>query len=150
MKLFSSALFILSTITAVSANAHACPPHKSTVAEQRASFNAFVQKFYIDKNVEAAFLGHVDPSYIQHNPNALSGRQNAIDFLSVGIKTANFTILNKGFVDDRGWVHARLDVPASQPIAVVDLFRFDGSCVMEHWDVLQERPINPVNPLAMW
>lgn len=43
-----------------------------------------------------------------------------------------------------------MESPGAKPKAVVDLFRMDGTCVMEHWDVIQERPENPKNPLAMW
>jgi len=148
MKLFSSALSFLSIIAA--ARAATCPPVSSTPEEQLASFNAFVQKFYYDKNVKAAFLDHVDVNYIQHNPNALSGRQTAIDTLSPVIGQFKITLLNKGFVDNRGWVHYRMDIGGSQPQAILDLFRFNGSCIMEHWDVAQARPTNPKNPLAMW
>jgi len=148
MKLFSSALAILSIITA--ATAANCPPHKATLKEKRAAYEDFVQKFYIEKNVEAAFVNHMDENYIQHNPNALSGRQSAIDFLVPLFKTVNITLLNKGFYEDRGWVHFRQDEPGKQPEAIVDVLRFNGSCIVEHWDVIQERPLNATNPLAMW
>ncbi len=31
------------------------------------------------------------------------------------------------------------------PSAVVDLYRFEGSCIVEHWDVKQERQANDTN-----
>jgi hypothetical protein len=65
-------------ITAVAAASNCGPSRNVTDVEQGAIFNEFVQKFYFDKNVSAAFLDHVDESYIQHNPYALSGRQRAM------------------------------------------------------------------------
>lgn len=53
----------------------------------------------------------------------------------------------------KGWVHYRMDiagVPADQFFAVLDLFRMNGTCIEEHWDVAQQRPINATNPLALF
>ena len=35
--------------------------------------------------------------------------------------------------------------PADAGLAVVDIFRTDGTAILEHWDVLMEVPANPVN-----
>ncbi|GME66204.1 hypothetical protein GTA08_BOTSDO11583 [Neofusicoccum parvum] len=129
-----------------------CPPRAASTAEQRAIFGEFVQKFLVEKNATRALLDHAAEDYIQHNPFFLSGRQVAIDALSGFPSSAvNYTIINRGFDADRGWVHYRLDTAgAPEPSAVVDIFRLEGTCIREHWDVIQQRPANATNPIAMW
>jgi predicted SnoaL-like aldol condensation-catalyzing enzyme len=40
--------------------------------------------------------------------------------------------------------------PGDPGLAVVDIFRLEGEEIVEHWDVLQEVPANPVNPNGMF
>ncbi|KAH8650774.1 hypothetical protein BGZ61DRAFT_375473 [Ilyonectria robusta] len=129
-----------------------CPPCHVTPSQQRAIFVEFIQKLYIDRNATRALLDHVPEDYIQHNPFSLSGRDNSIKSLSfVSPDTVNFTISRVGLDDNLAFLHARLDtVGAERPSTVVDLFRFNGSCIQEHWDVIQEVPENATNPLHMW
>lgn len=131
-----------------------CPPRPATPEEQRAILGEFMQAFYEERNATKALLNHVSEDYIQHNPNALSGRQNTLDVLApfLSPSTVNNTILNKGLDNNIAFIHYRMDlaIPGQQPTAVVDVFRFDGTCIMEHWDVAQQRPVNATNPLAMW
>jgi len=37
-----------------------------------------------------------------------------------------------------------------EPIALADIYRMDGTCIVEHWDVTQARPANATNPIAMF
>jgi predicted SnoaL-like aldol condensation-catalyzing enzyme len=142
---------LLPTLLLLSAsNAAFCPPNASDAASQTSIFATFVKRFYVDKSVRTAFMDHVSESYIQHNPSALSGRQVAIDALSGIVPSVKYTIMHQGVVNGTGYVHYRMDYSGSSPTAVVDVFRFDGGCIMEHWDVAQARPNNPTNPLAMW
>ncbi|KAH7036827.1 hypothetical protein B0J12DRAFT_703346 [Macrophomina phaseolina] len=129
-----------------------CPPRRATVAEQRAIFAEFVQKFLVEQNATRALLDHVSEDYIQHNPFFPSGRQVVLDaFTSFPVGATNATILNQAFDANRGFVHYRQDTAgAAEPSAIVDLYRFEGTCIMEHWDVIQERPANATNPLAMF
>ncbi|KAK7723632.1 hypothetical protein SLS57_004446 [Botryosphaeria dothidea] len=138
--------------TAPSSGAPYCPPRAATPAEQKAIFAEFVQKFLVQQNATKALLDHVSEDYIQHNPFFPSGRQVVLDaFASIPPGATNSSIINQGFDADRGWVHYRQDqAGAPQPSAVVDIYRFEGTCIREHWDVIQQRPANATNPLAMW
>jgi predicted SnoaL-like aldol condensation-catalyzing enzyme len=141
-----------------------CPSRPVSPATQAAIFLAFFQKFYIAKNVTNAFLDHVSPSYIQHNPYALDGRDAAIAVLSPFIPAVTFdfpTLFNRAFealLDEHGrpngtakaFVHYKMDIPGVPPQAVVDVFRMEGSCVIEHWDVGEARPADGINPNALW
>lgn len=130
-----------------------CPPRIATIEEQRAAFTNFINLIYKPGgNVTEAYLTYVAEDYIQHNPNILSGRQNAIDAVSAFVDAgATFDIINIAFADDLGYVYSRMNIAgAAQPTAVVDILRMNGSCIVEHWDVMQERPANATNPIAMW
>jgi predicted SnoaL-like aldol condensation-catalyzing enzyme len=156
--MYSPALLLLAPL-ALAAN---CPPSPNTSpAAQRASFLTFVDLFYRQRNVSAAFTGHVQESYIQHNPYFLSGRAAAI----AGLEKAVPGMLNKvarvSLSDDTGVVFYK-SVAAGGAAggkaaagkeayrAIVDVFRLEGACVMEHWDVIQPRPADAKNPLALF
>lgn len=115
-----------------------CPSRAATPQEQTAIFREFIHKFYINRDVPSAFGDHFDRGIIEHNPNALSGwNETSIGGLAGFIATTNFTILNSGFSDNRGYVHFREERADALPTAVVDVLRFNGSCIVEHWDVAQ-------------
>ncbi|KAK0114822.1 hypothetical protein ONS95_014302 [Cadophora gregata] len=148
MKLNLSLLVpLVSTISAESF----CPSKPAETAQQTDIFYQFVRKFYINKDVKTAFADHFDHAYIEHNPNASSGwTDSSLDGLAGFIASANLTILHAGFYNNTGYVHFREEVSGSPPTAVVDILKFDGTCIVEHWDVAQARPENPSNPRAMW
>ncbi|KAF4536870.1 snoal-like polyketide cyclase family protein [Lasiodiplodia theobromae] len=129
-----------------------CPPHPTTIEQQRAVFTDFINMIYKGGNVTEAYLTYVSEDYIQHNPSVLSGRQNAIDAVQGFIDTgATFDVMHTAFDDGYGYVFSRVDFGGTaQPAAVVDVLRLNGSCIVEHWDVMQVKPANATNPLAMW
>ncbi|KAH7055806.1 hypothetical protein B0J12DRAFT_726768 [Macrophomina phaseolina] len=130
--------------------AELCPPKYAPADLQRAIFYDFVNTFYTIGNTTEAFLTHVDESYIQHNPAILSGRDAAISALDGYFANANLTIMRTAFDSPYGWIHYRVDQKGLEPTAYIDVYRFNGSCVVEHWDVIQERPANATNPLALF
>ncbi|CZR58279.1 uncharacterized protein PAC_08170 [Phialocephala subalpina] len=127
-----------------------CPSTPVNETAQKAIFFEFVTKFYIKKDAKGAFTDHVDVNYTQHNPYALSGRDNAITFLTALMPSVNISIMHAAFYNSTGWVHFRQDQTGALPAAGVDVLHMNGSCIVEHWDVIQERPANATNPLAMW
>ncbi|KAL3424017.1 snoal-like polyketide cyclase family protein [Phlyctema vagabunda] len=153
MKFSILSTLLLATISMVCArkvDLPNCPPRPITHSDQRAIFADFRRKFYIDKNATSAINDHLAEDYIQHNPNVLSGRQNALDSLGPVLALFNTTIVNFGFDANVGWVHYKLEFGPGPYSAVVDVFRFNGSCIQEHWDVAQTRPENATNPLALF
>jgi predicted SnoaL-like aldol condensation-catalyzing enzyme len=158
--MYSPALLLLAPL-ALAAN---CPPSPNTSpAAQRASFLAFVDLFYRQRNVSAAFTGHVDESYIQHNPYFLSGRTAAVAGLEKAVPGMLNRVARVSISDGTGVVFyksvAAGGAAAGKPAAaagreayraVVDVFRLEGACVMEHWDVIQTRPADARNPLALF
>ena len=125
-----------------------CPPQPASPYVQAAIFNDFINKLYVQKNATDAYLTYVSPDYINHSPYAPQGRAAAIAFLSFLIPSVNRTILHQIYQGDTGAVH--LKVLSQTPIALVDLFRLNGTCVVEHWDVNQPLPANATNPIALF
>lgn len=127
-----------------------CPSRTASALEQQAIFDAFVRTFYVENNTTAALTTYVSEEYIQHNPYVLSGRQPAIDFLKDYTKNFTFTVEHTGFERDLAWVHLKVEDPGKPVTAIFDLYRFNGSCIAEHWDVIQALPANAPNPLALF
>lgn len=135
-------------VAAPPAEAAACRLKPKQVA------TAFMTKFYVDKQVRAAFETWVDPGYIQHNPLAATGRDAAIGFLEpffLGNPGISYSI--KRVIADQNLVaihsHARFSAE-DRGMAVVDILRIQGCKVMEHWDVLQAVPEKSANSNGMF
>lgn len=102
----------------------------------------FIELFHHQDNPVDAFTCWVHPDYIQHNPNAPTGRDESMAFLAAAVKNnpelthtvkrviygdADLVAVHHHFrrkADERGW-------------AVVDILRIAGGYVVEHWDVMQ-------------
>lgn len=125
-----------------------CPGKPASPAQQHAIFDDFINKLYVQRNATDAYLTYVSPDYINHSPFAPQGRAAAIAFLSYLIPSVEREILHQTFDQDIGVVHLKV---LSQPLlALVDLFRLNGTCVVEHWDVNQALPSNATNPIALF
>ena len=114
----------------------------------------FMTTFYVDKKVREAFETWVDPSYIQHNPMAQTGRDAAVGFLEPYFaKHPDVTYSIKRVIADGNLVavhsHGK-SAPDDRGFAVVDILRVDGCRVMEHWDVMQPVPEKAANTNTMF
>ncbi|HSG33194.1 MAG TPA: nuclear transport factor 2 family protein, partial [Sphingomonadaceae bacterium] len=110
-----------------------------TVAER------FIQLFYVEDNPTDAFLCWMHPDYIQHNPNAPTGRDATLEVLAAAVRNNpelthevkrviwgpdDLVAVHHHFrrtKDERGW-------------AVVDILRIADGYIVEHWDVMQQVP----------
>jgi len=97
---------------------------------------------------------YIAPGYIQHSSLAEPGvaaLKAFLDFVRVQSPDATHN-LKRAFVDgDHVVVHHHVIRHAGDPgMAVVDIFRVEGGRIVEHWDVLQDVPESPVNPLPMF
>jgi predicted SnoaL-like aldol condensation-catalyzing enzyme len=105
----------------------------------------FIQLFYVEDNPTDAFTCWMHPDYMQHNPNAPTGRDATLEVLAAAVRNnpelthnAKRVIYGDGDLvaihhhfrrtrDERGW-------------AVVDILRIKDGYVVEHWDVMQPVP----------
>lgn len=97
---------------------------------------------------------HLPPHYIQHSSLAEPGLDALKGFLRrvrEESPDARQTI-HRAFVDgNHVMVHVHLvRWPGDPGYAVVDIFRCENGEIVEHWDVLQEVPLESVNPNSMF
>ncbi|KIM92517.1 hypothetical protein OIDMADRAFT_36534 [Oidiodendron maius Zn] len=114
------------TSSIASATSVACPPCSATEKEQRQNFDTFVQEFYLDGLVAEPFDKYIWADYIQHNPLIPQGRDAAISFLEPFARN-KATSLTKS----------------------VDIYRFDGACIVEYWDIIANLTTSEINPTPL-
>jgi predicted SnoaL-like aldol condensation-catalyzing enzyme len=114
----------------------------------------FMTQFYVDKKVREAFETWVDPSYIQHNPLAESGRDAAVKFLEPFFAShpdIHYTIARVIADGNLVAVHSHgVFAAGDRGLAIVDILRVEGCKVMEHWDVVQPVPEKSANTNGMF
>jgi predicted SnoaL-like aldol condensation-catalyzing enzyme len=135
-------LNVFLSVLSVASAASYCPSRGTDDKAQLASWRQFVDKFYFKKDVYAAFEDHIDHNFIEHNPGALSGWTNRTSIAGLAglITSANFTVINEAFYNNTGYIHFRQDVAGDPPTAIVDVFRFNGTCIVEHVCILLNIP----------
>ena len=97
---------------------------------------------------------YLSPSYIQHSSLAeptLAALKAFLRKVSAESPDARQTI-HRAFVDgDHVIVHVHVvRWPGDPGLAVIDLFRCADGMIAEHWDVIQDVPARPLNPLPMF
>ncbi|KAJ2933196.1 hypothetical protein H1R20_g3897, partial [Candolleomyces eurysporus] len=125
---------------------------KDLAQKQYEALADYANLFVFKQDVQTSFDRYVPGEYKQHNPFAEQGREFAIEFLkngfAGGIKTSRLTIFSgQGY----GIMHYKAQFLSDNvTMAVVDYFKFKGTCIVEHWDVLQEITGTEPNPIAFF
>lgn len=92
----------------------------------------------------------VAPDYIQHSRLAEPGRDGLKAFLDWARSATPGAVhdIKRSFVeDDHVTVHYHVRRTPNDPgLAVMDIFRIENGLIAEHWDVVQEIPLNGPNP----
>ena len=114
----------------------------------------FMNQFYTDKQVRAAFETWVEPGYIQHNPMAATGRDAAIAFLEPFFQShpdIHYSIKRVVAEGNLVVVHSHaVFTPGDRGLAIVDILRVDHCKIAEHWDVAQPVPEKSANTNGMF
>ena len=126
-----------------------CPPRHANAQYQKDLFFDFVKVLYTEKNATKAFDTYVAVDLIEHDPFDAQGRDANAAKLSGIIPYASFDVLRQNFDSNIGLIHVRVN-ESPEPIALADIYRMNGTCIVEHWDVTQARPANATNPIAMF
>lgn len=97
---------------------------------------------------------YIAPEYVQHSSLAeptIDALKGFLDRVRVESPNARQTI-HRSFVDgDHVIVHTHVvRWPADPGLAVVDIFRCENGMIVEHWDVIQDVPAQPVNANSMF
>ncbi|KAF6764241.1 hypothetical protein DFP72DRAFT_1163252 [Ephemerocybe angulata] len=107
---------------------------------------------FVKKDVKAAFDAFVPgPVYIQHNPNIVSGRDAIIEALTGPWATPDlvFDHIQAWAGEGYGMVHYRTwGGGGAVHLSVMDRMKFQGTCIVEHWDLMQSITGNETNPEA--
>lgn len=154
--LLAAGLAMLAPAAARAQEAPVAPPswENDETERNRAVVEQFARLFWIEKDVRQAFTRFVHPDYIQHNPIAADGRDNAIAALSgffEAMPTLSYDI-HRIIVDGNlAAVHTHMRMnEEDRGSAVVDIFRLENGLIVEHWDVIQAIPEESANPHPMF
>lgn len=105
----------------------------------------FIQLFYVEDNPRDAFMCWMHPEYIQHNPNAPTGRDATLAMMQASMARlpdlshevkrvvwgdADLVAVHFHFIRESG----------TRGYAIVDILRVADGYIVEHWDVMQEVP----------
>ncbi|KAL7906637.1 hypothetical protein GGI35DRAFT_458552 [Trichoderma velutinum] len=129
------------------------PSHPVTGSQIRSIFNDYVDRFYFERDFQSATDKYVSPNLIQHNPQIANGSQAQVDAVISILANYDGPEFELAIIDEErgfGVVFNRFrgKVGTGLPITgVVDIFRFEGSCMVEHWDVIEGLPPNSTNPV---
>ncbi|OAL44953.1 hypothetical protein IQ07DRAFT_549336 [Pyrenochaeta sp. DS3sAY3a] len=103
------------------------PATSVRVTKKRAQ--KFAKAFIYEQDISKAFE-FIAADYINHNPLAQNGSDSAWGILSPIWAAQNFTAQRTAFDFPQSWVG--YTSAAFGPI--VDRFRWEGGCIVEHWD----------------
>ncbi|WP_459385685.1 nuclear transport factor 2 family protein [Arthrobacter humicola] len=123
------------------------------MVDNRAAFERFVEIFYTQKRVREAFDFLVAEDYRQHNPTIPDGPEAAVRMLTPkfdGSPDSRFEVQRILVDGDLALVHVRASGPGRPDAAVTDIYRFENGRIVEHWDVLQPVPEDPVHDHPMF
>lgn len=128
--------------------------HAATPAENKKIVTDFFTMGFTQKHIRQAFMTYVDPGYIQHNPIAQDGRDNAIAALEPFLNNApdysyevKQVLADGDLVAVHGWSH---NGPTDRGSAIVDIVRLKDGKIVEHWDVIQAIPEKSANAHPMF
>jgi predicted SnoaL-like aldol condensation-catalyzing enzyme len=96
-------------------------------AETEKRHDEFANAFLVTKNLTNAFE-YISSTYINHNPFAEDGPDAALDFLGPVWPTTEIIVLRTAFNGSQGW----LNYQASGIGTIVDRFRWESGCIVEH------------------
>ena len=119
----------------------------------------FIEVFYNQNRLTDGFRAWVHPDYIQHDPNAPTGRDGTIAVLADHMAahphmTHDVKRVIYGEPDKDGTLvvvhyHFRRR-PDDRGLAVADIYRIKDGYLVEHWDILQPIPETAKNDNGMF
>jgi len=105
----------------------------------------FIQLFYVEDNPRDGFMCWMHPDYIQHNPNAPTGRDATLAMMEASLSRLpdlSHKVHRVVWGDaDLVAIHFHFKYEKeTRGYSVVDILRIEGGYIREHWDVIQEVP----------
>jgi predicted SnoaL-like aldol condensation-catalyzing enzyme len=107
----------------------------TTEPETKLRSDAFARAFIYQKDITTAFT-YITNDYINHNPSAQNGFDSAWNILSPIWGSQSITPLRTAFRAPQSWLNYRTQSFGE----VVDRYRWEGGCIVEHWDQGEKFP----------
>jgi predicted SnoaL-like aldol condensation-catalyzing enzyme len=127
---------------------------KACTLNAREVVDRFIPLFYDKHDVKTAFETYVHKDYVQHNPMAKDGRDEAIAVLGsifASLPDHRVEIKQVFGEGDRVLVHyIYFSDKKDRGTVVADIFRVENCLIVEHWDVIQPFPETSANPHPMF
>jgi predicted SnoaL-like aldol condensation-catalyzing enzyme len=128
-------------------------PETEQLERNKATVAAFYRHAIVGKDFEAA-RALVGPTYTQHNPRIADGLEGLAQFIdSIKRDFPDLTVEVKRLVAEGNYVVGHVHgirVPGQAGTAIVDIFRFEDTRIVEHWDVMQPIPEDAANDNTMF
>ena len=113
----------------------------------------FYRMAYLGKPVEAVEK-YVGAEYIQHNPSVGDGKQAFIDYfeeMGRDYPGKSIEFVRAVAEGDLVALHTHQTWPGNDEYVTMDFFRFDDSGkIVEHWDAIQQIPVETKNGNPMY
>lgn len=114
---------------------------------------AFYRTAYLGNPAKAVDM-YVGAEYIQHNPLVGDGKQAFIDYfteMAEQYPNKEIEFVRAVAEEDLVALHTHQTWPGNQEYVTMDFFRFDADGkIVEHWDAIQEVPIETKNGNLMY
>jgi predicted SnoaL-like aldol condensation-catalyzing enzyme len=128
------------------------PNHSASGWEIRDIFNQYVDEWVHQRNFSAAAEKYLSPDLIQHNPQIANGSAAMVAAVIPILANYDGPDFSLVVVDEKKGLAVTLNRYVGKPgtglpfAGVADFYRFDGTCIVEHWDVIESLPANSTNP----
>lgn len=126
-------------------------PHDLETNKQNAI--AFYRMAYLGDPAKAVEM-YVGSEYIQHNPLVGDGKQSFIDYfteMAEQYPDKKIEFVRAVAEDDLVALHTHQSWPGSEEYVTMDFFRFDeDGKIVEHWDSIQQVPVETKNGNPMY
>ena len=131
-----------------------------TTEDRKAAVEALLQSaFTPGRTVEekrAEMSKYINPDkYIQHSavvPDGFDGLMSLVAQFDTQFESYSVEVKRLIAEDDFVWAHCHYRYGPSDPLgkAIVEIFRFEGERMVEHWDVIQDVPTASANSNGMF
>ncbi|KAF9526839.1 hypothetical protein CPB83DRAFT_895691 [Crepidotus variabilis] len=121
----------------------------ATEGQQYEAFKDFSNLFLTQRDLDKAFNEYIPGEYINHNPDVQSGRENALNYLRPIWTSTPVVPAAVFFGQGFGLIHYKVERNGTS-IAIMDRYRLNGTCIVEHWDLRQTITGNEANPIAFF